>query len=166
MTMATRLAVMEKGALAQVGTPAEVYEYPASRFVAEFLGTANLFEGVLREPGPGGAVVDVAGLGITLESDTAPAAARGRRVFVAVRPEKIEITKAPAGAAHGTNRLVGTVRDIAYYGDFFMYLVEVPGQGIVRASEPATRRAGDATITWGDRVVLQWRAFASRVLTQ
>ena len=166
MTMATRLAVMDRGTLAQVGTPAEVYEYPNSRFVAEFLGTANVFEGVVRaEPGHG-AQVESSELDMAFASDTDPPKPAGARVFVAVRPEKIEISKAGPDAAMGTNRLTGIVRDIAYYGDYFVYLVEVPGKGIVRASEPATRRIGDVPITWSDSVVLQWQPFACRVLPE
>jgi putrescine transport system ATP-binding protein len=166
MTMATRLAVMDRGTLAQVGTPAEVYEYPNSRFVAEFLGTANVFEGVVRAAGGSGAWVDSAELDMAFASDTDPPKPPGARVFVAVRPEKIEIRKAEPGDAMGTNRLTGTVRDIAYYGDYFMYLVEVPGKGVVRASEPATRRIGDVPISWNDSVVLEWQPFASRVLPE
>ena len=64
------------------------------------------------------------------------------------------------------NRLVGVVRDIAYFGDSFMYLVEVPGHGTVRASEAATRRLPDAPITWNDRVVLEWQSFACRLLAE
>ena len=166
MTMATRLAVMDRGTLAQVGTPAEVYEYPNSRFVAEFLGTANVFEGVVRAAPGHGARVESAELDMAFASDTDPPKPAGARVFVAVRPEKIEISKAGPDAAMGTNRLTGIVRDIAYYGDYFMYLVEVPGKGIVRASEPATRRIGDVPITWSDSVVLQWQPFACRVLPE
>lgn len=166
MTMATRLAVMDRGTLAQVGTPAEVYEYPNSRFVAEFLGTANVFEGVVRAAPGHGARVESAELDMAFASDTDPPKPAGARVFVAVRPEKIEISKAGPDAAMGTNRLTGIVRDIAYYGDYFVYLVEVPGKGIVRASEPATRRIGDVPITWSDSVVLQWQPFACRVLPE
>jgi len=166
MTMATRLAVMDRGTLAQVGTPAEVYEYPNSRFVAEFLGTANVFEGVVRAAPGHGAQVESSELDIAFASDTDPPKPAGARVFVAVRPEKIEISKAGPDAAMGTNRLTGIVRDIAYYGDYFVYLVEVPGKGIVRASEPATRRIGDAPITWNEHVVLQWQPFACRVLPE
>lgn len=166
MTMATRIGVMDRGTLAQVGTPAEVYEYPNSRFTAEFLGTANVFEGVVREAGPTGALVDSSELEMDFQSDSDPPKPPGARVFVAVRPEKIDIRKAQAGDAMGVNRLVGRVRDIAYYGDYFMYLVDVPGRGLVRASEPATRRLGDTPITWEDTVVLEWQPFASRVLPE
>lgn len=166
MTMATRIGVMDRGTLAQVGTPAEVYEYPNSRFTAEFLGTANVFEGVVREAGSDGARVDSAELDMEFASDSDPPKPPGARVFVTVRPEKIEIRKAHAGDAMGTNRLTGIVRDIAYYGDYFMYLVDVPGKGTVRASEPATRRLADVPITWNDAVVLEWQPFASRVLPE
>ena len=166
MTIATRIGVMRHGSLVQVGPPAQVYEYPDSRFVAEFLGTANVFEGVVRASDTAGSIVDAAASGAEFAADGDSPTPPGARVFVAVRPEKIAIRKGGEGAAAGSNRLVGVVRDIAYFGDSFMYLVEVPGHGTVRASEAATRRLPDAPITWNDRVVLEWQSFACRLLAE
>lgn len=166
MTMASRIAVMERGFLAQVGTPAEVYEYPTSRFVAGFLGTANLFEAILREAGATGALLDSTEIDAEFASDSDPPKPPGARAYVAVRPEKMRIRPARPGDAMGLNRLLGTVRDIAYYGDFFMYLVDVPGKGLVRVSAPALRRLTELPITWADAVVVEWDPFASVVLPE
>jgi putrescine transport system ATP-binding protein len=166
MTMATRIAVMTDGRLAQVGTPAEVYEYPTSRFVASFLGTANIFEGIVRRAGATGALVESTALDALFQSDTDAPQPEGGRVFVAVRPEKMRIEKVPEGAAHGTNRLAGTVRDIAYYGDFVMYVVALPDGSVTRVSRPTETRLTELPITWNDAVAVTWPDFATVLLAQ
>ncbi|WP_439577267.1 ABC transporter ATP-binding protein [Elioraea sp.] len=166
MTMATRLAVMHHGYLAQVGTPAEVYEYPQARLVAEFLGTANVFEGIVTAAGASGAVVESIAFDAFFESDTDPPKPEGARVFVAVRPEKMRVRKGAERERPGTNRLVGTVRDIAYYGDFFMFVVDLPGGGTVRVSQPNQARITELPITWGDDVTVEWPPHATVVLPE
>lgn len=166
MTMATRIAVMTDGRLAQVGTPAEVYEYPTSRFVAGFLGTANIFEGLVKRAGATGALVESTAFDAFFESDTDPPKPEGGRVFAAVRPEKMRIAKAEPSTAHGTNRLAGTVRDIAYYGDFVMYVVALADGSAVRVSRPTETRITELPITWNDAVVVTWAPFATVVLAQ
>jgi putrescine transport system ATP-binding protein len=167
MTMATRIAVMTEGRLAQVGTPAEVYEYPASRFVASFLGTANIFEGVVRRADAAGALIESTAFDAFFQSDTDAPKPEGGRVFVAVRPEKMRIEKRAEGeAAHGTNRLAGTVRDIAYYGDFVMYVVALADGSTVRVSRPTETRLTELPITWGDAVAVTWPPFAAVLLAQ
>ncbi|WP_337875259.1 ABC transporter ATP-binding protein [Elioraea sp.] len=166
MTMATRLAVMHHGYLAQVGTPAEVYEYPQTRLVAEFLGTANVFEGIVTKAGATGALVESTEFDAVFESDTDPPKPAGARVFVAVRPEKMRVRKAAEGERAGTNRLVGTVRDIAYYGDFFMFVVDLAEGRSVRVSQPNLARVTELPITWGDRVAVDWPPLATVVLPE
>lgn len=166
MTMASRIAVMTDGRLAQVGTPAEVYEYPTSRFVAGFLGTANIFEGLVKRAGATGALVESTAFDAFFASDTDPPKPEGGRVFVAVRPEKMRIEKSAEGAAHGTNALTGTVRDIAYYGDFVMYVVALPDGSLVRVSRPTETRMTELPITWNDAVTVRWQEFATVVLAQ
>lgn len=166
MTMATRIAVMHHGYLAQVGTPAEVYEYPQTRLVAEFLGTANVFEGIVREAGAAGALVEATALDAQFQSDTDPPKPVGARVFIAVRPEKMRVRRAADDERAGTNRLVGAVRDIAYYGDFFMFVVDLPEGGTVRVSQPNQARITELPITWGDRVVVEWPPLATVVLPE
>jgi len=115
MTMATRLAVMDRGTLVQIGTPGEVYEYPNSRFTAEFLGTANILEGVVE------ANARIASSQYAFDMVIATPAPKppGSRVLVALRPERMRIERVAPGTPHGDNRLIGRVRDIGYFGDFF-----------------------------------------------
>jgi len=166
MTMATRLAVMTSGRLAQVGTPAEVYEYPTSRFVASFLGTATIFEGVVRRADAAGALVESVAFDAFFASDSDPPVPVGGRVYAAIRPEKMRIEKAEGVAQHGTNRLCGVVRDIAYYGDYVMYVVTLGDDTLVRVSRPTETRLTELPITWGDPVAVTWPAFATVLLAQ
>jgi putrescine transport system ATP-binding protein len=163
MTVATRLAVMDRGRLAQVGTPGEVYEFPNSRFTAEFFGSANILEGVVAESAPEGARVVLDALGADILSDAPAPAPQGSRVVVALRPERLAIARAQ-GAAAGENRLVGTVRDIAYFGDFFMYHVALPNGAVLRVSQPNLRRIIERPVDWEDTVLVTWEKQASMVL--
>ncbi len=166
MTMATRLAVMERGALAQIGTPGEVYEYPNSRFTAEFLGTANILEGVVQATGPGGARIGATGIAMDILSDTPAPKPAGSRVFVALRPERLAIARAGDAMRHGDNRLMGRVREIAYLGDSFVYHVDVEGDRVIRVSQPNPRRMTERPLHGGDSVAITWDAQASMVLPE
>jgi putrescine transport system ATP-binding protein len=164
MTLATRLAVMDHGRLVQVGTPGEVYEFPNSRFVAEFLGTANTFDGVVEATGPDGARIAAPGLDVTFLATVPAPRPAGDAVVVALRPERLHIERAAPDATSGEHRLVGRVRDIAYYGDFFMFHVELPGGRTIRVSQPNLRRITARPVDWDDRVAVTWDADAVMVL--
>jgi putrescine transport system ATP-binding protein len=167
MTLATRLAVMDRGTLAQVGTPGEVYEYPNSRFTAEFIGTANILEGVVEATGADGARIGSSEFEMDILSDVPAPKPVGSRVFVALRPERLAIARAAnAQARHGDNRLAGRVRDVAYFGDFFIYHVEIESGPIIRVSQPNLRRITERPVDWGDTVVVSWDAQASMVLPE
>ena len=166
MTMATRLAVMDRGTLAQVGTPTEVYEFPNSRFTAEFLGTANILQGVVDAIGPEGARIGSSELDFDILAEATETKPLGSRVHVAIRPERMRIEKAAPGTQHGDNRLVGRVRDIGYFGDYFMYFVVLDGGGELRVSQPNLRRMTARPVDWDDIVAVTWDAEASMVLPE
>src|SRR5580692_1990482 len=98
MALATRIAVMDRGQVVQVGTPAEIYEFPQSRFVADFVGTTNLFEGIISTCEPGVIAVHCPETGGELLVDEDGRFAPGQQVWVALRPEKIRLSKQPAPA--------------------------------------------------------------------
>lgn len=166
MTMASRLAVMDHGRLVQVGTPGEVYEFPNSRFIAEFLGSANILEGVVAATGPEGARIRAADGAIDILSDAPAPRPVGERVVVALRPERLAIARAPEGSGPGDNRLVGRVRDIAYSGDVFLYHVEIAGGRRLRVSQPNLRRITDRPLDAGDAAIVTWDCQASMVLPE
>jgi putrescine transport system ATP-binding protein len=156
MTLATRLAVMNRGRLVQTGTPPEVYEQPASRFVAEFLGAANILDGTVTAAGPDGLRIAVAGAEILASG----AAEAGGRVAVALRPEHLRLSR---GAEPGPNRALGTLREVAYRGEGFAFLVSLQG-GELRVSQPNLRRGGVPPAAVGDAVTVAWDADAPVVL--
>jgi putrescine transport system ATP-binding protein len=163
MTVAGRLGVMQHGRLAQVGTPAEVYEAPASRFVAEFFGNANILEGVVAESGPGACRIALPAGGAVLADAPAPHPP-GSAVLAVIRPERLRLSHAAPDVAPGENRLVGRVRDIAYQGDVFVYFVAVEGGPVLRVSRPNVTRTTARPAEWEERVEVTWDAHAAVVL--
>ena len=161
MTMASRIAVMSHGKVVQVGTPKEIYEFPNSRFVADFIGNINIFDGRINASSE---VQTDVGL-MHINSASPPQA--GEAVAVAIRPEKISVAKAKPIAT--ANLFSGSVREIGYLGSYTSFLVEMASGKTVRvntinhAHKPSL--AG-ADITWGDKVYVWWDASASIVLTQ
>jgi putrescine transport system ATP-binding protein len=163
MTMADRIAIMDKGEVMQVATPAEVYEAPASRFVADFVGSVNIFEGRIAGRDEGRIEIATAD-GVTIRADDANAAGEGT-VWYAVRPEKIRISsKKPENPA--LNAIEGEVWDIGYLGDMTVYNVKLAGGQIVRSSELNRHRTSEDPLTWNDRAWLTFPADAGVVLTR
>jgi putrescine transport system ATP-binding protein len=154
MTLASRIAVMDKGAVIQTGTPAEVYEFPRTRFVADFFGTANLLEGTVIATEPGLVTVKSAELGCDLYVDDVGRYHAGERVWAAVRPEKIRVSKTPIEG--GRNQLKGVVWELGYLGNRSTYQIKTSGGKIVTAVAQNERRTLDWAIDWSDEVYLSW----------
>ena len=165
MTLSTRIAVMNEGRLEQVGTPGEVYEYPANRFVADFVGNVNLLQATVAEAADGEVVLDCPDVGGRLIAlcDSAPAAAPGSPLWVALRPEKILLSK-EAPAAAGRTVLRGTVHDLGYFGNLSVYRVELPTGRILQVSAQNRVRTARKTVEWDDEVFVSWDAGSAVVL--
>jgi putrescine transport system ATP-binding protein len=169
MTLSTRIAVMDRGRIVQVGTPTEVYEFPNTRFTADFIGSVNLFEGRVTAVSGGHARVMASELGVTLEvACEAAVVSEGQTVWVALRPEKIAIARDDVGArpAEGRNVIRGQVSDVAYLGDMSIYRVEVTGGRLVEVTVPNLAHSTEREIDWDDPVVLSWRPAAGLVLVE
>jgi putrescine transport system ATP-binding protein len=162
MTVADRIAVMDRGRVVQVATPAEIYEQPNSRYVARFVGDVNLIEGRLVSTGPGGSVIESAA-GVTLAMAQPVDAAAGATVWVALRPEKVRIAAAPPPAAE--NRVAGRVSDIAYLGNVSVYKVRLDNGFVMKAQVANLTRLVERPIGWDDPVWLAWTPDAGVVLT-
>jgi putrescine transport system ATP-binding protein len=153
MTMAGRLGVMHDGKLVQVGTPAEIYEDPKTRWVAEFIGEVNLFEGPISSHRGDLAAIDTkAGRLVVTRKDGFD---DGDTVSVAIRPEKIELAREPL--ADATNMLHGHVVDIAYLGDLSVYKIRDQHGLIVKASVANKDRRASGLLHRGDEA---WLTFA------
>lgn len=160
MTVATRIAVMENGALQQVDPPDRIYETPNSAFVADFIGDVNLFEGHAQECGDGMVALHWAEGQAPLLA-RAPKPGAGRRIF-AIRPEKVSISRErPRDAA---NAVAGKIRDIAYLGNISTYKVELAGGVVAKAQTTNMRRLARRELTWEDDVWLSWTETAGVVL--
>ncbi|PDT18509.1 polyamine ABC transporter ATP-binding protein [Rhizobium sp. J15] len=141
MTMADRIAVMSHGKVVQVATPAEIYEAPNSRFVADFIGDVNIFDGKVAASGNGAVEISVES-GFTIRSAAAETPAIGNAVGFAIRPEKIRVTRAaPANAS--VNSVKGEIWDIAYLGDMTVFHIKLPSGKVVRASSLNAQRSVD-----------------------
>jgi spermidine/putrescine ABC transporter ATP-binding subunit len=166
LAVATRCAVMHKGSLAQVASPRELYEFPNSRLVADFIGTVNLFEGTLAVDEDDHAVVHAPALGCPVYLDHGVEGTKGQTVHVALRPEKIELLKRRDGAAApvmedaeaGQNVVAGTIRDIAYLGSESQYDVELASGRRMKALRSNLSRWDQEKFDWDEPVWLVWHA--------
>ena len=152
MTMADRLGVMHAGKLIQVGTPAEIYEEPKTRWVAEFIGDVNLFEGPIT--GHSGDLASVDTRVGPLVVGRKAGFADGQKVSIAVRPEKIDIAREPFATSE--NQLHGIVADIAYLGDLSVYKVRDEHGVIVKASVANKDRHASKLLHRGDKAFLRF----------
>ena len=168
LAMASRCAVMHRGLLQQVATPSDLYEYPGSRFVADFIGQVNLIEGRLTVDEPDHAQIECPELPGPVWLDHGVSGAYQATVWVALRPEKIAIGKtmpAPAdGAPAGANAVSGDVRHITYLGSESVFDVELAGGRMLKALRSNLTRSDQEELSMGDRVWLSWRPAAPAVL--
>jgi putrescine transport system ATP-binding protein len=155
MTLATRIAVMDKGEVRQIGSATDVYEYPNCAFVAGFIGSINMFDGEVRAMN-GVASVEVPKLGATIEARENASLTPGQRIKVAVRPEKIHISREPPPSA--LNVIEGTVEDLAYFGKDSLYRIKLPTGTVLQVNNVNARRAAESerVAQWEDKV---WLSF-------
>lgn len=166
MTLASRIGVMNRGEIVQIGTPSEIYEFPGTRFVADFIGSVNTFEGQLIEDLPDRVRIQSQELGGIVYVDHGISAAPGANVWAAIRPEKINISRA-APAESRENCVKGIVKEIAYMGDLSIYLVQIESGKVVRVTMPNIERLSDSErILWDEQVYLSWHASSPVVLSQ
>jgi len=163
MALASRIAVMDRGRVVQVGTPSEIYEFPQSRFVADFVGTTNLFEGTVLECAPGLIRVQCPEAGCVLHVDDVGRFTPGQQVWVALRPEKIRLSKQPADGER-VNQLKGTVWELGYLGNRSTYQIKTTTGKIVTVFAQNERRTSQWSIDWSDEVYVSWELGAAVVL--
>jgi putrescine transport system ATP-binding protein len=159
MTMADRIGVMDHGRLIQVDVPSVVYEQPASRWVAEFIGDVNVIEGRVAEPSA--PIVDSTAGQFRVAQPVGGSV--GDTVWIALRPEKVRITREQAT---GENAVAGQVWDIGYLGDMSIYKVHLDSGLDMKAAVANQTRLTERPIGWDDRVWLSWPPEAAVVLTR
>jgi putrescine transport system ATP-binding protein len=167
MTLATRMGVMDRGQIVQVGTPAEIYESPVNRFVADFIGSVNLFEGSVAAIGADELTIRCDAAGCTVRVARHVECAPGDTVWAAIRPEKIVLAgDGSPDEALAENRVRGKVREVAYMGDVSICLVEIDSGKTLRVTLPnrsgiaAQRDLRHASVT------LAWEPESPVILTR
>ena len=165
MTLATRIAVMDAGRFRQIGTPTEIYEFPESRFVADFIGSANIFEGRIVEDGADHVRVKTDFCDVFI--DHGQSVKEGSRIWVALRPEKIRVTKSDDPAT-GENKVAGVVDDIGYLGESSIYKIRLPDGQILDVTAPNQLRPMNRQhrITWEDKVQISWEPSSAMLLSR
>ena len=158
MTMANRVAIMSNGQLQQVGTPADVYDYPESKFVAEFIGETNIFEGKLVHKDEAHALIDCPELPSKIYTDQKFDGKVDQTIWVSIRPEDIDLHKEKPAHRDTHNWAKGTVKEIAYLGSFAIYHVQMQSGRIIKSQVPAPYWyvRNITPPTWGDEVYLDW----------
>jgi putrescine transport system ATP-binding protein len=164
MIVADRIGVMDRGWLRQVARPAEIYEQPNSRWVADFVGDVNLFEGRVGEDGLSVEGTVAGTLRVATKIDAKP----GATVWLAVRPEKMRVTlesPAPAPQRPPENCAAGTIVDIGYLGELTIYKLRLADGAIVTAAIANTGHAAERPIDWDERAWMSFSPEAAIVLT-
>jgi spermidine/putrescine transport system ATP-binding protein len=154
LTMSDRIAVMEAGLIDQLGTPREIYERPATRFVAGFIGTSNLLEGTVRGV-DGGLAVLTFGDGDRILVPVPPTVSAGDKLEVSVRPEKIDMHRTAQPPVTADSVLSGTVTEVVYHGTSTNYAVRTAAGPDFVVFDQNTSSAEDLAER-GDRVYLTW----------
>jgi len=172
LAMATRCAVMNRGLLQQVATPSDLYEFPNSRFVADFIGQVNLFEGQLTVDEPDHAVISSDEAGVPIYLDHGVTGAANTTLWAAIRPEKIEIHKRAQGASpikmedapEGHNVVAGTITHLSYLGSETVFDVTLDNGRLVKVVRSNLTRWDQEDFTWDEPVWLSWHACSPAVL--
>ncbi|HRN84328.1 MAG TPA: ABC transporter ATP-binding protein [Hyphomicrobium sp.] len=164
MTVSSRIAVMDHGEFVQVATPGDIYEAPNSRYVANFIGDVNLFEGKILSQAGGFVEIEWGGGRARFKAVAPAGVSPGQLVWLSLRPEKIRITLDQP--ADGNNAVEGKVVDIGYLGSISQYHVELSNGEMVKALRANSASTVERPISWEDRVWLEWPADAGVVLTR
>ncbi|MBD8553414.1 ABC transporter ATP-binding protein [Rhizobium sp. CFBP 8762] len=162
MTMADRIAVMSQGRVAQVATPAEIYEAPNSRFVADFIGDVNIFDGKVSSVENHVVQIETdIGFTVRMHSNETPAV--GAQAGCIVRPEKLRVSRAaPADAS--ANAVQGELWDIAYLGDMTVYHAKLKNGAMVKASSLNAVRAVENPLGYDEPIWVSFDEDAGMVL--
>ncbi|NVK37305.1 MAG: polyamine ABC transporter ATP-binding protein [Gammaproteobacteria bacterium] len=163
MTLATRIGVMNQGLIVQTDEPHDVYEYPNSRFVAEFIGSVNMLEGFVTEDNVDSVRIDSKEAGCTLFVAHGISCAPQQRVHVALRPEKIKMTRIKP--TQDENCMKGEIVEIAYMGSLSVFRIRLQSGKEIRVTQPNFARDMGERFTWNEQVFLSWDVDSSVVLT-
>jgi putrescine transport system ATP-binding protein len=164
MTLSTRIGVMRAGVIVQTGEPSEIYEHPNSRFVADFIGTVNMFEGRVSEDEPDYISVTSPEAGGEIYVGHGVSCVLNQQLWLAIRPEKLRVTRERPGKERNVFKAV--VDDVAYLGNLSVYRMRLDSGKVVQATKFNLSRFDDDAISWDEEVWVTWDDTAAVVLTQ
>jgi putrescine transport system ATP-binding protein len=164
MTLATRIGVMNAGQIVQVGEPPEVYEYPSSRFVADFVGTVDMFEGRVTEDEPDYIRLASPELGGEIHVGHGISCTLNQTLWFAIRPEKLRLGRERPAQPH--NAWPAIVEEVAYLGNLSIYRLRLPTGKLLQATKANLARFDDDAISWDEAVWVSWADTAGVVLAQ
>jgi putrescine transport system ATP-binding protein len=163
MSLATRIGVMNQGKIAMIGEPHDIYEYPNSKFVAGFIGSVNMFEGIVTEDEDDHVRIRSSELGGDIYVSHGVDCAPDQILWWAIRPEKITLSRTrPAGDVNITE---GVVEDIGYLGDMSVFQVRLESGKYLRVTKANSERGDPDAITWDEKVYASWGGAVGSVLT-
>jgi len=163
MSLATRIGVMDEGYIAQIGEPRDIYEFPNSRFVADFIGNVNMFEGQVIEDEHDHVRIRSKEAGCDIYVSHGVSCAPDQTLWYALRPEKINVVRdKPEGDANFTK---GLVEDVVYLGDMSVYRVVLDSGKRITATKPNIDRIDEDNIKWDEEVFITWGSESGAVLT-
>ena len=162
MTMADRIAVMNHGKILQIATPPEIYEAPSSRFVADFIGDVNLFDGTVESAGAERTIIALPD-GSHIEAEGGPSVASGGAASFAIRPEKVRVSR---GKPENCNAFDGELWDIGYLGDMTVYHVKLKSGQMVKASSLNAARMIEDPFSYDEALWISFDRDAGVVLAQ
>ena len=162
MTLSTRIGVMNNGKIVQVGEPPQIYEGPKTKYVADFIGSVNVFEGIVDAAVPDTLRIKSLEAGIDLLVEPIEGLKIGQAVTVAVRPERITLTREKP---EGANVVYGEVEEVAYLGNVSTFRVKLESGKILKVTK-SNRLHDEQPIKWDEKVYLSWEKPAGIVLTE
>ena len=164
MTLSSRIGVMDEGRIVQVGEPREIYEFPHSRFVADFIGSVNILEGRVSEDAQDYVRIRCEEADCNIHVSHGVSCSENQKLWFALRPEKISLTRQrPEG---DFNVIKGVVDEIAYLGNLSVYRVALENGKILRVTKSNLDRHSDDAITWNETVHLSWDDNSGVILVQ
>jgi len=163
MTMSSRIALMREGRIEQVDSPRRMYEFPATRYAANFIGCVNLFNGHVVSHENDMVLIHSEEAGGELLVHHSQPLSTGMEVTVALRPEKMTVRDIHV---QEPNALQGVIQEIAYLGDVSTYHVELASGKRVQFTQSNVLALAEQPLTWGQEIALTWSAYGCGVLTQ
>jgi len=165
MSLSTRIGVMNQGEIAMIGEPRDIYEFPNSRYVAGFIGSVNMFEGVVTEDEDDHVRIRSAEAGCDIYVSHGVDCAPDQTLWWAIRPEKITLSRDKPETEHGANLTHGMVEDVVYLGDMSVFQVVLESGKRLRVTQANSERGASDAITWNEEVWASWVGNAGSVLT-